>query len=312
MIFLRGKKWDIIHAWDSRPAVILPALYARALNHKAAKLVLDWCDWFGRGGTQAERPDGLAKLLYGPVETFFEEAFRTYANGTTVISEALRQRAVQLRVVENSIHLLPQGCELEVPFGMDRRGPRRRLGIPEHQKLLVSVGALLAADAALLFEALRFLFRDKPHCRFVLIGKHGAVIPPELKIMGQFHEAGYVSDDMLRDYVDAADGLLVTLADTLASRARWPSKVNPFLAAGRPVVITRVGDLPAMLEKEQAAVVVQAKPEAIVAGIATLLEDPAQQEYYGRQGRQVAEKYLSWPILVRSLEEFYRKLHGQP
>jgi hypothetical protein len=37
---------DIIHAFDSRPAVVLPALYLR--RRTGAKLVMDWADWWGR------------------------------------------------------------------------------------------------------------------------------------------------------------------------------------------------------------------------------------------------------------------------
>src|SRR5687767_10639385 len=97
--YLRGQRWDIIHAWDSRPAVILPALYARRQSRTAnGKLVVDWCDWWGRGGTQAERSGKAAKLLYAPVETYFEEAFRTRADGSTVISGALYKRALGLGV----------------------------------------------------------------------------------------------------------------------------------------------------------------------------------------------------------------------
>src|SRR6202521_5382291 len=89
-------QWDVVHAWDCRPVVILPALYARFVGSRTGRLVIDWCDWWGRGGTQDERRQSWLKLL-GPYETFFEEAFRTKADGTTVISKALRDRAIGLR-----------------------------------------------------------------------------------------------------------------------------------------------------------------------------------------------------------------------
>lgn len=90
---VRQAEVDVVHAWDCRPVVILPALLARRrLADKGGRLVIDWADWWGRGGTQAERP-GRAKHLYGRVETFFEEAFRTRADGTTVASLALARRA---------------------------------------------------------------------------------------------------------------------------------------------------------------------------------------------------------------------------
>ena len=75
--YLHGKEWNLIHAWDSRPVVILPALYARKQSSRiGGKLVLDWCDWWGRGGTQAERTNKALGII-APIETFFEENYRS-------------------------------------------------------------------------------------------------------------------------------------------------------------------------------------------------------------------------------------------
>ena len=66
-IFVRQEQWDVVHAFDSRPAVILPALAAQS---RGAVLVLDWADWWGRGGTIEERTTGpLVKYAIGPLET---------------------------------------------------------------------------------------------------------------------------------------------------------------------------------------------------------------------------------------------------
>src|SRR6266567_1547100 len=44
---------DIVHAFDSRPSVILPALLIA--RRSRATLVMDWADWWGRGGTIESR-----------------------------------------------------------------------------------------------------------------------------------------------------------------------------------------------------------------------------------------------------------------
>ncbi|MGH7447633.1 MAG: hypothetical protein ACRELT_08735, partial [Longimicrobiales bacterium] len=50
---LAREQFDLIHAFDSRPVVILPALAVRGTA--GAPLVLDWADWWGRGGVIGER-----------------------------------------------------------------------------------------------------------------------------------------------------------------------------------------------------------------------------------------------------------------
>lgn len=303
---VRRSRWDVIHAWDSRPVVILPALAAKARNPRAP-LLLDWADWWGRGGTQAERP-GLAKRVYGPVETFFEESFRTRADGSTVISAALYQRAAALGVRREAIRLLPQGCEAPRGSAPSREIARERLGIAAGTPLLVTVGKILPADAVLLFASIPPVLDRCAQARLVLIGRHGAAVPAALTTSGRVAETGFVSEAVLQDYISACDALIVPLADTLASRARWPSKTNPFLAAGRAVVITRVGDLPALLEREGAAFV--AEPTAAALALATIaaLEDDEGRIRCGQRAQALARERLAWPVLVDDLLAFYRQL----
>jgi glycosyltransferase involved in cell wall biosynthesis len=279
------------------------------VGRRTGRLVIDWCDWWGRGGTQDERRQSWLKLI-GPYETFFEEAFRTKADGTTVISTALRDRAIGLRVPPETIRLLPQGCD-QVGEGADaRRDARRRLRLADADKIVICVGALMPSDADLLFSVVLELFARRPDCRFFLIGKHGAHVPDPIKRHPQFTETGFVPAASLADFVVACDCLLTPLADTLASRARWPSKINPVLAAGRTAVVTLVGDLPHLLQRERAAAVARCDPEDLVRQTLRVLEDDALREGCEARAREVARDLLAWPILTAQLEGFYLGLPG--
>ena len=310
---VRRDCWDVIHAWDSRPAVVLPALFAmnRTRGHKT-RLVMDWCDWWGRGGTESEREQAWMRLV-GPLETFFEENFRLKADGTTVISQALARRALGLGVPADRICLLPQGCDkLDPLMASQREEARGRLGLGIDAEVILVIGALMRSDAQLLFESLTRLFERKPNGRVFMIGKHNTRVPSTLKLHGRLVETGFVSDAVLQDYMVACDALLTPLADTIASRARWPSKVNPVLALGRAVVITRVGDLPAMLEREQAAVVTEPSPECLADSAVALLTDRILRERCEANGRRVAVDVLDWTLLAHQLEEFYLALLDRP
>jgi glycosyltransferase involved in cell wall biosynthesis len=296
--------WDVVHAWDCRPVVILPALYARSAERRTKRLVIDWCDWWGRGGTQGERRQRWLKVI-DPVETFFEEAFRTRADGTTVISGAIVERAAGLGVSRETIRLLPQGCELvDAPAG-GRSGARQRLNLASTDKIVISIGALIRSDADLLFSALPRLFERRPDCRFFLIGKHGAQVPVEISAHPQFRETGFLPASTLDEFVTACDCLLTPLADTLASRARWPSKINPVIAAGRTVVVTRVGDFPRLLEQEGAAAVADCSSADLVDQTIRVLGDDHHRMALESRARHVASDLLAWPILTAQLEEFY-------
>jgi colanic acid biosynthesis glycosyl transferase WcaI len=304
-------RWDLIHAWDSRPAVILPALTARRFSKsRGAKLVIDWSDWWGRGGTQMERGGGWTRYLYNAVETFFEERFRRFADATTVISNALRHRAETIGVQADRILLLPQGCDRAVvPSLLSRAAARAVLGVPSGVPLFITIGILNVSDAKFLFETIRHMIRRHSSVRFALIGRTRSKVPPDL-LSSMVQEVGYVSDEILTHYIAAADALLVPLADNVSSRARWPSRVNLCLGRGLPVVITRVGDLPQMLEREGAAFVTKPDPAEFAERALQAVADPQLAAQVRSAGRRVAADMLPWDSIISDLETFYYSVMG--
>lgn len=64
---------DLLHAFECRPSVIVPAL--ATCKTRNIPLVLDWADWFGRGGSVEERASPWQRAILRPVETFFRDPF---------------------------------------------------------------------------------------------------------------------------------------------------------------------------------------------------------------------------------------------
>lgn len=304
ILFVSRREWDLIQAWDTRPVVILPALAARLRSRRRnAKLFIDWSDWWGRGGTQMERGGGWTRYLYNAIETFFEERFRRFADGTTVISTSLRDRAITLGVPRERILLLPQGCERPQDT-RPRELARSELGIGAGEKLFITVGVLNVSDAKLLFEVIRHVLREMPDARFALIGRTRLTLPPDLA-GPRVVETGYVESSVLTSYLAAADVFLVPLTENLSSRARWPSRVNMALTCGIPVVVSRVGDLPRFLEYEEAAFVSNPNAADLAQKMMEVVHDPAAAEGVKIAAKRVATLQLSWPGVIDQLEDFY-------
>ncbi|NJM05089.1 glycosyltransferase, partial [Candidatus Gracilibacteria bacterium] len=123
--WLQAMRVDVIHAFECRPSVIVPALLTR--QRTDVPLVIDWCDWFGAGGSVEERPSRLQRLLLRPVETLFEERFRTAADATTVINDVLARKAIAL----GWIRLRSRASTMAVipPIGLLIVGLRRGKGL---------------------------------------------------------------------------------------------------------------------------------------------------------------------------------------
>jgi len=315
LVYLRGKEWDIIHAWDCRPVVILPALYARQQSRKTrGKLIIDWCDWWGRGGVQAERANKFAKLFYAPIETYFEEAFRTQADGTTVIGRALRERALGLGVPEEPSMILLQGCDPDFIRPIQKQVARAQLGIPLDDFVVGYRGTITVKEVDLLMQTLVIAKSQIPRLRFFA----GNVVVTSSAISfrqsadqcwGEWiTETGRVPVDQLSLHLAVCDVfILPMIINSVLNNAKWPSKINDFLAAGRPIVATQVGEVAALF-KEDIGIATDDDPRSLANALVQIAQNPVQAEYFGRQARALAEGKLNWMGIVEELEAFYNRV----
>lgn len=302
---LAHEHFDLVHAFDCRPAVIVPAL-AQTQRNRAA-LFLDWADWWGRGGTIQERSGWAVRTFFGPVETWFEEHFRTRAMANTTISEPLRERCIALGVAPERVIALPNGCTPPAP-ARDRAEARRVLRFGD-EPVALHLGVMQRADAAFLLSAFRALREHAPRVRLVLLGRCNAAVPHDLR--RAVTVTGYVDNDTLATWLAAADIGVIPLRDTLASRARWPGKINEYFSAGLPVVLPGVGAAAAYVRTHGTGITCAAEPAAFAAAMATALQDESARARMAKAARALATGDLAWPRLAQRLDEFYRnQSHG--
>jgi glycosyltransferase involved in cell wall biosynthesis len=297
--------FDAIHAFDCRPAVILPARWLASRGD--LPLFLDWADWWGRGGAIAERPGRVINRMIEGVETWFEEAFRHRAAGTTVISRALEGRAVTLGVRKDSMHRFPNGCDHESILPRDRRGARAELGIDDGDELVVHLGLLYPGDLELLLGAMEILRRARPRARLALVGNPRSPMPRSARRDGVLLP-GFVDFATLQRWLAAADCCVLPLRDTICNRGRWPGKVSDYLCAGRPVVMTRVGDAAEWIEAGGAGWTSGAEPEALAEALMEPLRAPDAGRAAGERGRRLAETRLAWATVAGELDGFYDEI----
>jgi glycosyltransferase involved in cell wall biosynthesis len=288
---------DLIHAFDSRPAVVVPALYLR--RRTGAKLVMDWADWWGRGGTIVERTPGLSRHVIEPVETWFEERFRTEADLTTAICTPLLERVVSLGVAREKTRLVPNGCT-EITR-IERAQARCHLGVAGDVPLLVHLGAAFRRDIDLMLQTFEQVRAQVPGAQLVFAGSLPVTLPP----MAGVRALGRVSDEDVAHWLGAADVCVLPMCDTIANRGRWPSKVNEYLAAGRAVAITDVGDVATWIRDRQCGAVADPSPAGFADAIANLLKSPDVREAAEANALAVARGPLAWSNIAQDVADHY-------
>jgi len=289
---------DIVHAFETRPATIFPLLWHQRRHPKP--LLIDWNDWWGRGGLLTEQRPRWYQSLFGGMETWFEEHFRTRAAFTTVISGALAERAAGLGVPRDRIVKITGGAHPDVFRPQASGVHRERFGLPETAILFGFSAMDVNMDLPLVFAALERARAVNPDIALFLTGRSMPDPCPD----GVF-SLGLLPFEQLPDALACADVCLLPFPEKPANRGRWPNKVMDYLACGRPVITHPTGEMAGLFADGKAGRLVEEGPDPMAAAMLELAADPGLRARMGSEGRRLAETTYSWTSLAERLQNCY-------
>jgi glycosyltransferase involved in cell wall biosynthesis len=129
-------------------------------------------------------------------------------------------------------------------------------------------------------------------------------------VADRLHAPGRVADAALPRYLAACDVLALPLEDNLTNRGRWPHKLGDMIAAQRPVVVSRGGEFPALLERQAAALIVDHTASAFARALTEVVTDPARFAAMALRGRELIEQHLNWDVIGGDLERAVERATG--
>jgi len=253
-----------------------------------------------------ERPNPLVRTVLRPVETYFENHYRTRADGTTAINTLLVQKAVDLGVNPQSILLLRNGSDTSMKV-LDVMAARQAAGIAESGPIVGFCGGTFTRDAELMAAAFNRLQRLLPGARLLLVGSFNRPLESMVECPSAIIRTGSLSSARMYLYLAGCDVCWLPLCDSGANRGRWPMKLNDYMSVGRPVVATSVGDLPAVVREYSLGVVSRDDPDDFADRTMALLLDEPNRIRLGDAAREAAEGPFNWDRLGLELEAFYLK-----
>ena len=306
MAYILPKRYDLIHCFDSRPAVILPALALRYM--RKIPFIIDWGDWWGRGGTIYERRGNVLDRLFAPIETYFEEAFLTKAIGVTALTRALEKRALSLGVQQDRLIKIDNGADTKNLKPIKRSLARNILGLDLKTPIMGYLGVIMKKDGELLIDCFKEILKSHPGAKLFIIGNSNLSPQPILMESGNMFYTGKISYKHLNLYLAACDVMLLPLRNTIANAGRWPYKVCDYMAAGCPIVTCRVGDMAYLFADEKKGILTKDDPQSFARGIMRVLMDEDLKAELGKKARKYAEEFLDWKIQAKKLEEFYLRI----
>jgi len=308
--WVRRESFDVVHAIDSRPVVIVPALALR--RRPGTALVMSWWDLFGRDGVAMDRSGWLYAATGGRVEQHFEERFRLRADAATVISTELGRRLRDAGFPASRVLLQRLGCDTRRFRPLAKDLTRAELGISGNGPVLCYVGALAPPDLELLLGGLeRAQALNGGRLRALLVG--GPPVDPAAAQRLGLRIVSRQPLEIVHQYISASDLCLLPLRDSPANRARWPSKCGDYFNAGRPVIVTPVGDVPDLVRRFGLGFVAPAaSPDGVAAAIAAAVEARSSWEGIGAAARRFAEEELDVDLLAGQLLDLYRGVVPRP
>jgi glycosyltransferase involved in cell wall biosynthesis len=269
---------------------------------------MDWADWLGQGGSVEERSNPLIRTILRPVETYFEQNYRTRANGSTVICSSLLEKAVSLGVSPDSILCLRNGADIDRLRPILKNEARSRIGIDDSAKVIGYVGSIFYGDALFLGEAFNRILTANSEVSLLIAG----YCPFDFKSLiiksDKVIQTGPLSDEDLNLYLSASDVFWLPLRNTNANRGRFPYKFTDYLSIGRPIIATSVGDMPQLFLDGEIGCLSLDDPDLFSQATIMLLNDSKLCERMGQKAREIAETQFSWENFTDDLESFYHKI----
>lgn len=227
------------------------------------------------------------------------------------ISARLRDEIAGFGVASpERIAIIPLGFELE-PFASQRRGGgdfRRSLGLGSDAKLVAAVGRLVKIKNIPLFlDAAALVGRRLPEARFVLVGdgELRRELEERVEAMGLAEAVIFAGwrRDLPAVYADL-DAVVIS-----SDNEGTPASLIEAMAAGCPVVATRVGGVPDLVADGETGRVVPPGDAAALAGaILDLFGEPERTARMARlaQGRALERHHAG--RLVADVDRLYREL----
>lgn len=120
---------------------------------------------------------------------------------------------------------------------------------------------------------------------------------------------GYLSTEQYYTLLNSCDIFCMTRVNTKFANAGFPFKLGEFLATGKAIIATSVGDVPEYLTNEKNALLINPNStDEIANALNILINDETKRDALGVEARKTAEKYFDSESISKDLLSIFEQL----
>ena len=231
------------------------------------------------------------------------------ADAVIVVSQALRKAVMDLGVLPQRIHVVPNGVDGNKFVPMSRKESREKLGLPLDEKIFLSVGNLTENKGMDLLVRAFHAMRDRmqfSRSRLLIIGEG----PQQARLIKLIDSLSLKNDVSLVGKVPHSELFLwYASADVfclMSQREGWPNVLLEAMACGIPVLATRAGGIPEIVRSNELGMLVDREVKAIAEGMRTAF----QTHWNSQVIRTYAESHSWREVSIRLKDIFDSVTHG--
>jgi glycosyltransferase involved in cell wall biosynthesis len=252
---------------------------------------------------QPIRPHALNRWLY-----------REATSLVVTVTEAIRRQCIVSGLVPaGQVVALPGGVDLlRFHPSVDGGAARGALGVPPDVPLVGLVsGFRVMKGHRVAIDAAAQVARAGRRFRMVLVGQGALEGPIRQAIASAGLEAHVTVTGSVSDVAATMAALDIALYPAIESDG-MSRVLFEYLAMGKPVIASRVGVVPEVLEDGKTALLVPAGEAAsLAAAVDRLLEDAALRRQLGTAAAELARAHVSGEQVARELARLYAELPTQ-
>ena len=227
------------------------------------------------------------------------------ADSIRILSSGARSYLIDTGIKGVDICFIPRGVNIDIfkPDNTINNIFRCSLGVDSEDFVILYVGRFDQVKGVdYLLKAVKMIYSEHEKIKLILVGD-GNLKEYYYKISEPIRDAvlftGFRSD--IPKFMNMAD---VVVLPSLSEGC--PNVVLEAMACGTPVIASRVGAVPDIIENDKIGIIVEPKDVmGLKVALMRLIEDRGLVKKMGERGRERVEKEFTWDAVCRKLERFY-------